>query len=64
MIENPKVHRIRRNIINPVFTPRSVIGHSRLVSLRVKGALAVMRAKHDQGMPVDLHRLFQCFTVR
>ncbi|KAL2816592.1 cytochrome P450 [Aspergillus cavernicola] len=62
-IMDPKRHRVFRNTIAPLFSPAAIdLCAPRIHQVVMKAAVNIRRGLED-GTPVDIQRLFRCFSV-
>lgn len=62
-LTDPHEHKIRRAIVNPLFSQNSVNAFSNVVRDKLEEAIDVMK-KHDlEGTPIDIQKLYRCITA-
>lgn len=62
-LRDPAAHKIRRGIVNPMFSPRAVKEFSPAALQIIKAALAKVGESQETGIPVSLKRLESNFAV-
>uniref|UniRef100_A0A0D2XPL1 Uncharacterized protein n=1 Tax=Fusarium oxysporum (strain Fo5176) TaxID=660025 RepID=A0A0D2XPL1_FUSOF len=63
-IMDPAARKVRRGIVNPMFSPRAIKDFSPLALQIIKGALKKIGDSYETGKPVSLKRLESNFAVR
>ncbi|KAF5649458.1 cytochrome p450 [Fusarium tjaetaba] len=62
-IMDPAAHKVRRGIVNPMFSPRAIKDFSPLALQIIKGALKKIGDSYETGKPVSLKRLESNFAM-
>ncbi|EFY89582.1 calcineurin-dependent [Metarhizium acridum CQMa 102] len=62
-IMEPAAHKIRRAIVGPMFSPRSIQEFSPAALQIIKAALGKVEEAHDSGLPVSLKTLESNFAM-
>ena len=57
------IHRIRRGLLDPFFSRRTVINLQSIVQARAEKLSAIMSAKFARNEAVDLHHAFRAISV-
>lgn len=60
---DPHVHKIRRNLLNPLFSARATEGFSLRTTRRVQRALEIAVADAQAGKPINIEQLFRGIMV-
>lgn len=61
---NPDYHRVRRKMVNNLFSAKSIEQLSPIVLSVVRHALSKAIEAHEKGTPLDIQRLYTGVTVR
>ncbi|KAF9760615.1 hypothetical protein IL306_004235 [Fusarium sp. DS 682] len=62
-IMDPAAHKVRRGIVNPMFSPRAIKDFSPLALQIIKAALKKIGDSYETGQPVNLKRLESNFAM-
>ncbi|PNP85900.1 hypothetical protein FNYG_00956 [Fusarium nygamai] len=62
-IMDPTAHKVRRGIVDPMFSPRAIKDFSPLALQIIKGALKKIGDSYETGKPVSLKRLESNFAM-
>ncbi|KAF6227938.1 hypothetical protein HO133_007666 [Letharia lupina] len=62
-IRDPHEHKIRRAIVNPLFSQKSVNALASMVQDKLEQAMHIVRRRHLEGKPVDIQRLYRCISA-
>ena len=62
-LQDPRQHKIHRNIVNPLFSQRSVNTLSTMAQEKLENAVRIIKTHQFQGKPFDIQRLYRCISV-
>lgn len=62
-MRDPHKHKIRRNMLNPLFSARSIDGVSSRTTRTVQRALEIVVTDTQAGKVINIHQLFQRIMV-
>ena len=60
---DPAEHRVHRNIVNPMFSARSIQEISHGAIAKVKKAADLMRKKSLDGKHINIQQVYRCITA-
>ncbi|GAB0135925.1 elymoclavine monooxygenase [Epichloe bromicola] len=60
---DPAEHKIRRGVVNPLFTPRAVLDFSPTALQIIKAALEKVEEARESGLPVSLKKLESSLVI-
>ena len=60
---DPKLHKIHRSVVNPLFAKASIDRLIPTVVGKVEDAAEVIRQCSERGEPVNIQMLYRCITV-
>ncbi|KAJ5945624.1 cytochrome P450 [Penicillium verhagenii] len=60
---DPHKHRLRRTIINPLFSKQAMERTMPIVQDTVENAANILRARYKEGKSTDIQKLYRCITV-
>lgn len=62
-LRDPHEHKIRRAIVNPVYSQKSIDGLASMVQDKLEQLINIMRRRNLEGKPTDIQKLYRCMTV-
>lgn len=62
-LTDPHEHKIRRAIVNPLFSQKSVNVLASMVQDKLEQAMDVMKRHDLEGKPIDIQKLYRCILV-
>lgn len=60
---DPQKHKVRRNLLNPLFSARSIDSISSRTTRRVQRGLEIAIANAEAGKAINIQQLFRRITV-
>lgn len=62
-LQDPHQHKVRRNVINPLFSKGSVNKLSAMVQEKVEKAVCIIEKHQFEDEPLDIQTLYRCILV-
>lgn len=63
IMRDPHEHKIRRTIVNPLFSQKSANALATMVQDKLEQALQILKRHDLEEKPIDIQRLYRCVTV-
>ena len=63
ILRDPHEHKIRRAIVNPLFSQKSANALATMVQDKLEQAMQTLRRHDFEKKPIDIQTLYRCITV-
>ena len=62
-LQDPHQHKVRRNIVNPLFSQGSVNALSEMAQQKIERAARIIERHQLENKPLDIQTLYRCISV-
>ena len=62
-LRDPRMHKTRRAIVNPIFSQKSVSALESMMQDHIKKVIHIMNTYESKGKPIDIQNLYRCMMV-